>query len=160
MPVPNLHMDKHTTNDDTAAQPTSPFTMKMPPPSVFDLTGLRALVTGGGSGLGFSIARCLHACGAEVVLVGRNESKLLVAAEELGSRVHHCVFDVTHREAIPQFVTSMEKDIGPVDILVNNAGVHLKKPVLDHEDAEFSEVLDVHLHAAFSLRTCEISQHF
>jgi gluconate 5-dehydrogenase len=50
----------------------------------FNLAGQTALITGGGSGLGFSMAKCLVASGAKVVLVGRRDAELTKAAESLG----------------------------------------------------------------------------
>ena len=52
--------------------------------SAFDLTGQTALITGGGTGLGFGMARCLVAAGAKVVLVGRRKKELEKACAALG----------------------------------------------------------------------------
>ena len=49
-------------------------------PSYFDLHGRNALITGGGSGLGFAIAKSLAAAGANVILLGRNQEKLARAS--------------------------------------------------------------------------------
>ena len=52
--------------------------------SAFDLTGQTAFITGGGTGLGFGMARCLAAAGAKVVLVGRRKDELAKACAEIG----------------------------------------------------------------------------
>ena len=52
----------------------------------FDLSGQVALVTGGGSGLGYATAKCLAAAGAKVVITGRREEVLAKACQELGDR--------------------------------------------------------------------------
>src|SRR5579862_908151 len=96
--------------------------------SAFDLTGQTALITGGGTGLGFGMARCLVAAGAKVVLVGRRKQELEKASGTLGRNAFPLVGDVTKLETAPALVDKAEQIAGPVSILVNNAGVHLKKP--------------------------------
>ena len=91
--------------------------------NAFRIDGQRALVTGGGSGLGLGIAKVFVEAGAEVIIVGRNEEKLREASQQLGSLCSYRTFDVTKLDQIPQLV----KEIGTVDILVNCAGIHLKK---------------------------------
>lgn len=113
----------------------------------FDLTGKRALITGGGSGIGFGIARTFAAAGADLVLVGRTEDKLKAAAAQLGPRCSYLVQDVSKLEEIPEFVLKA----GPVDILVNCAGAHLKKYALDVTDAEYARILNIHVCSVFAL---------
>ena len=60
----------------------------------FDLTGQTALITGGGTGLGLGMAKCLAASGAKVILVGRRKDELTKAAESLGSNAFALVGDV------------------------------------------------------------------
>ncbi len=115
--------------------------------NAFRIDGQRAVVTGGGSGLGLGIAKVFVEAGAEVIIVGRNEEKLQKAQQELGPHCTYRAFDVTNLDAIPQLV----KEIGAVDILVNCAGVHLKKWALDVTDQEFLHVLNVHVMSVFAL---------
>jgi gluconate 5-dehydrogenase len=119
--------------------------------SAFDLTGQTALITGGGTGLGFGMARCLAAAGANVVLVGRRKTELDKAAAALGKNAHALVGDVTRLESAPSLVEQAEKLAGPVTILINNAGVHLKKLATETSDAEFAGVLQNHVFGAFAL---------
>lgn len=119
--------------------------------SAFNLTGLTALITGGGTGLGLGMARCLAAAGAKVVLVGRRKDELAKACAEIGANAFPLVGDVTQLETAPALLDAAEKLGGPVSILVNNAGVHLKKPALETADAEFAAVLQTHLFGAFAL---------
>ena len=113
----------------------------------FRIDGQRAVVTGGGSGLGLGIAKVFVEAGAEVIIIGRNEEKLQAAQQQLGERCSYRAFDVTQLDGIPALV----KEIGAVDILVNCAGTHLKKWALDVSDAEFLDVLNVHVMSVFAL---------
>src|SRR4051812_28852440 len=97
----------------------------------FSLTGQTALITGGGTGLGFGMAKCFVAAGAKVIIVGRRKEELERARAELGDHAFALVGDVTKLETIPALVQKAEKLAGPIAILVNNAGVHLKKSALE-----------------------------
>ena len=99
--------------------------------SAFRIDGQRAVITGGGSGLGFGIAKVFIEAGAEVIIIGRNEEKLRGAQQQLGERCSYRAFDVTQLDKIPALV----QEIGTIDILVNCAGTHLKKWALDVSDA-------------------------
>lgn len=123
--------------------------------SVFDLTGQTVLITGGGTGLGFGMAKCFVAAGARVVLVGRRKEELEKARAALGPNAFALAGDVSKLETIPALVEKAEKLAGPISILVNNAGVHLKKSALETSDAEFAAVLQTHVFGAFALsREC------
>jgi gluconate 5-dehydrogenase len=117
----------------------------------FDLSGQTALITGGGTGLGLGMARCLVASGAQVILVGRRADELAKAAASLGKNAHTLSGDVTKLETIPALVASAEKLAGPISILINNAGIHLKKDAVDTADAEFAAVMQTHVFGAFAL---------
>ena len=119
--------------------------------SAFDLTGQTAIITGGGTGLGLGMARCLVASGAKVVLVGRRKDELAKACAALGPGAFALVGDVTKLEGAPVLVDQAEKLAGPVSILINNADVHLKKPTIETSDAEFATVMQTHVLGAFAL---------
>lgn len=119
----------------------------------FSLSDQVALVTGGGSGIGFDIAKCLRAAGARVVITGRRETVLQEAAKELDA--HYYVNDITEKHLLPDLVERIESEIGPIDILVNNAGINLKKPVWEVTDEDFETILQTNLNAVFALtREC------
>lgn len=119
--------------------------------SAFDLTGQTALITGGGTGLGLGMARCLAAAGAKVVLVGRRKEELAKACAEIGANAFPLVGDVTKLVTASALVDQAEKLAGPISILINNAGVHLKKPATETTDAEFAKVIETHVFGAFAL---------
>ncbi len=106
----------------------------------FDLTGRLALVTGGGSGLGFAIAEGLAAAGARVVVNGRNRGKLDAAAARLAANGYAatvCPFDVTDEVAVAAGVADIERHWGPIEILVNNAAVNQRKSLPEFSLAEW-----------------------
>ena len=117
----------------------------------FELTGQTALITGGGTGLGFGMAKCLVAAGAKVVLVGRRKEELAKACVELGENSFALVGDVAKLDTIPALAKQAEKIAGPVSILINNAGIHLKKEAVETSDAEFAAVMQTHVFGAFAL---------
>lgn len=117
---------------------------------IFSLKGKKALVTGGGTGIGLAITKDLVAAGAKVVISGRREDVLKEACAELGDAVTYIVNDISDLKGIPAFVEAIEAD-GPVDILVNNAGRHIKKSVLDTTDEDFRGVLETNLLGVFAL---------
>jgi NAD(P)-dependent dehydrogenase (short-subunit alcohol dehydrogenase family) len=117
----------------------------------FRLDGDVALVTGGGTGIGLGIGRCLAACGARVVLAGRHEDALADAVRDIGHDAVAVRLDVTDRPALPAAVEAIEHDVGPIAALVNNAGNHIKVPALEHSDEDFDAVVDVHLGGGFAL---------
>lgn len=134
--------------------------MSAPKPNqAFALAGQVALVTGGATGLGFGMARCLVEAGARVVLVGRRQSELDRACADLGPSAVPLRGDVTQLEGAGALVEEAERRAGPLTVLVNNAGVHVKKPALDTTDADFASVLQTHVFGAFAL-TREAGRRF
>lgn len=114
-----------------------------------------ALITGGGTGIGLSIAKKLHAMKKTVVLVGRRKNKLLQAKKLLKSRCYIFENDISDLNSIPILVNNIEKKIGPIDILINNAGTHLRKIAIETTDEEWKNVIDTNLNSVFSLsREC------
>jgi gluconate 5-dehydrogenase len=98
----------------------------------FDLAGRVALVTGGGSGIGFAIARGLAHAGARVAINGRNRVKLDAARAKLaddGIDVRVCPFDVSDETAVGDGIVALTRDLGAPDILVNNAATNQRRPL-------------------------------
>jgi len=121
-------------------------------PNPFRLDGETALITGGGTGLGFGIAQSLAAAGARVVLVGRRRSELEQAVATIGARASLVAHDITQLEKAGDLVRAAETAAGaPVSILVNNAGIHLKKAAAETTPQEFQAVLTTHVCAAQAL---------
>lgn len=83
------------------------------------------LVTGGGSGLGFEIAKRIILDGGEVVITGRNEEKLKKAVDKLGEKCSFMVCDVQNVNEAKTLVDGIFENFGHLDGVVNNAGISL-----------------------------------
>ena len=123
--------------------------------NVFSLQGKIALVTGGGSGIGFYIAQCLAQAGAQLVITGRREDVLKEALPKLGKNARYFVNDITDLKSLPQLIDDIETQVGEIDILVNNAGINMKKHAVEVTDEDFDRIIQTNLHAVFSItREC------
>ncbi len=84
-----------------------------------------AVVTGGGSGIGFAIARDLGMLGAKVAIASRKQERIeaaIAALAEAGVKVFGAVCDIRETEQVASLVDTVMKELGPIDVLVNNAG--------------------------------------
>lgn len=117
----------------------------------FSLEGEIAFITGGGTGIGFGIARSFIDAGARVVIAGRREDVLQSACKELGENCSWERFDVAHIASAPEVVERVRSRLGDVSLLVNNAGVHLKKAAQAQTEEEITSTLQVHLVGAHAL---------
>ena len=119
---------------------------------LFDLTGKRALITGSSQGIGFAIARGLAEHGAEVVLNGRDNNKLVAAAEKLRSNGHQVFvanFDVTVAEVVNESIDTIERTVGAIDILINNAGMQFRAPLEDFPAEKWDELIRTNISSTF-----------
>lgn len=111
-----------------------------------DLSGRRALVTGGGGGLGADLARGLAAAGAEVWIAGRRAEALeKVAADAPGGRIHPVAADVTDEAS----VAAMFDAAGPCDIVIANAGASESAPFGKTSLAAWERMISVNLTGCF-----------
>ena len=121
------------------------------------LRGRCALITGGTSGIGYSIARAFLQAGAGVIITGRNQERLIKATETLSpsGQVSGFVLDNTkvdsYEEAFSQIMSTVQNVGFPcIDILVNNAGVNYKG-MPNATEEEYDMVMDTNLKGAFFL---------
>ncbi|WP_406335025.1 SDR family NAD(P)-dependent oxidoreductase [Streptomyces sp. NBC_00203] len=103
-----------------------------------DFAGLRALVTGGASGLGRATADLLAARGAQVAVLDLDPSS--VEKPLLGYRA-----DVTDDASVREAVAAAVADLGGLDVLINNAGIGAQGTVEDNDDEQWHRVLDVNV---------------
>ena len=107
-----------------------------------DLTGKRALVTGGGTGIGAAIARDLANSGADVFIAGRRADVLHRTADEIGLGRSNClVLDVTSEASVALSSDALAR----IDILVNNAGQAKSAPFRKSDLALLDAMLDVNV---------------
>ena len=117
--------------------------------TAIDLGGKTAFVTGSTRGIGLAIARALHAAGARVAIVGRDQARAQAVAAELGERTAAVACDVALTDQVEAATSAAEKALGPIDILVNNAGLTRDNILLRLTDADWDAVLDANLKGAF-----------
>ncbi len=113
-----------------------------------NLTGKRALVTGGARGLGRAIAAALLKEGVQVAITGRNEMALKQTVAELsvsGTAVTYAVFDVADHAAVEREIQQLNHSFGNFDILINNAGISSFASVADMDVADWTEIIQVNL---------------
>jgi NAD(P)-dependent dehydrogenase (short-subunit alcohol dehydrogenase family) len=112
------------------------------------MNGLTALVTGGGSGIGFATAKLLLESGANVMIVGRDKAKLKRAQESLsqfGDRLKTSSGDVSSEGYANKLVGDTVKAFGGMNILINNAGVFRSAPIIEMAEEDFDYTVDINL---------------
>jgi NAD(P)-dependent dehydrogenase (short-subunit alcohol dehydrogenase family) len=118
-----------------------------------DFAGRAALVTGGGTGIGFACAKALAAAGAKVMLAGRREEVVAKAASEIGANAAFVRCDVTDDASVDAAVAATETRLGPLRLAVNAAGTGNIGSVLNGLVREFQAILETNLTGVYrSLR--------
>ncbi|MFQ6015903.1 MAG: SDR family NAD(P)-dependent oxidoreductase [Anaerolineae bacterium] len=116
------------------------------------LEGKVAVITGGGRGIGRSIALAFARQGARVVVAARTRSQLESVCQEVagfGGKGMAVPCDVTNRTEIEQLVDRTHQEWGAIDILVNNAGIAVSSKTVEMDDDLWEKVLRVNLTAPF-----------
>jgi 3-oxoacyl-[acyl-carrier protein] reductase len=118
--------------------------------------GARALVTGGGEGIGKAIAKALVERGADVAITGRTRATLEATARELGCGFH--AGDVGVEVDVVRTMAEFTKQRGGIDVLVNNAGFGIFAPLVEMELSAFEAVWRTNVAGAF-LMAREAAKH-
>jgi NAD(P)-dependent dehydrogenase (short-subunit alcohol dehydrogenase family) len=122
-----------------------------------DLDGKVAVVVGGSSGIGKTIALGLAQAGADVIASARRielVNELAGEIESLGRRSLRVTCDVADRESLEQLLKASVQAFGKVDIVVSAAGITKRAPTLDFSEADWNRIMDTNLTG--TLRTCQV----
>ena len=113
-----------------------------------DLKSKKAIITGGGRGLGKATAMAFAKEGIDVAITGRNEIALkatVLELESLGVKATYSVFDVGNYEEVKTGIQSIIKTFGTIDILVNNAGIAAFGSFNDMDVNQWSQIIQTNL---------------
>lgn len=122
--------------------------------NLFDLSGKKALVTGGSRGLGRAMAEALLEFGAEVAIIGSSERVTATAAElsqATGQRAIPLQADLSDREQLQQAFAESLNQLGTLDILIVSHGVQHRAPAEEFPLETWDFVLEVNLTSMFLL---------
>lgn len=123
--------------------------------SQFNLAGKTALVTGCKRGIGKAIAMALAEAGADIIGVSAsletNGSAVQQEVEAAGRNFKGYQSDFSDRKSLYAFVEKVKSECAPVDILFCNAGTIKRKPIAEHPDDYWDEVIEVNLTSQFIL---------
>ena len=122
-----------------------------------DLDGKVAVVIGGSSGIGRTLARGLAEAGADVVPSARRMELVNVIAgeiERIGRRSLRVTCDVADRASLQKLLQASVQAFGKVDILLNAAGFNQRAPTLDFSEADWDKLIDTNLTG--TLRACQV----
>lgn len=119
------------------------------------LQGKRALVTGGGTGLGRAIADGLAEAGADLLLAARRVDVLDRAAVEIraatGRSVETAFVNIRDRDAVEELAETAQQRMGGIDVLVNNAGGQFPQAARDFEPKGWQAVIDTNLTGTWNM---------
>ncbi len=126
--------------------------MKSTSPSLFDLSGRTALITGSSRGIGFAFAQGLAEAGAKVIVNSRQANVVDEAVKKLqalGLDAVGAAFDVADEASVEAAFAGFDEQGLAVDILINNAGIQHRQPMVELSLADWQRVMDTNLTAAF-----------
>src|SRR5688500_13152154 len=118
---------------------------------LLDVAGKRAVVTGGGSGIGTMIARGFVEAGVDVIIASRKEESLKEATDEL-TQLGSCsyvVADLSTEEGCRGLGDEVAKRWDSLDVLVNNAGANWGAPLAEQDHKSWARVLNVNVEGVF-----------
>jgi 2-deoxy-D-gluconate 3-dehydrogenase len=122
--------------------------------NLFDLTGKKALVTGGSRGLGRAMAEAMVEAGAETAILGTSASVFAAAetlSQETGKRVTAIQADLSDRDQLQRAFDECLSKLGTLDILIANHGINRRAPADQFSIENWDKILEVNLTSMFLL---------
>ncbi|RMF77345.1 MAG: SDR family oxidoreductase [Chloroflexi bacterium] len=121
--------------------------------SLFDLSGKKALVTGGSRGLGFGMAQALLQAGADVAIVGLSDRVYRAAADlqAIGPCVLPLQADLSDRSQVQAMFDNAVEQLGGLDILLVNHGAQRRNPAVEFSLEDWDFIIEVNLSSMFML---------
>lgn len=120
---------------------------------LFSLKNHTAIVTGGTSGIGRSVADYLASAGANIAIISRHEDKSKKAAAEIaqeyGVKAFGLECNVTDEDAVEKAVSAVSENTGVADILFNNAGININGSAIELKYEDWKHVLDINVNGVF-----------
>jgi 3-oxoacyl-[acyl-carrier protein] reductase len=126
-----------------------------------ELKNRKAIITGGGRGLGKATAIAFAKEGIDVAITGRNEAVLKETVSELkalGVNAIYAAFDVSNYEEVQKSIKSLIDTLGSIDILVNNAGIAAFGSLNDMEVNQWSQIIQTNVMGMYYV-TKEVLPH-
>ena len=120
--------------------------------NLFDIAGRKALVTGGGRGIGQVLALALAEAGCDVSILGRHSENIEEVAKEirqLGRKGVALQADVTRKDQVQKAFADTVKELGRLDICVNNAGVCTRVTAEEMPEEDWDSVVGINLKGVF-----------
>lgn len=121
----------------------------LPGIKLFDLSGRKAIITGGSKGLGLAMAAGLASAGADLLIVNRKEKDGQVSADALkeafGIEALSFAADITNKEQVEAMTDFALKSFGSIDILINSAGINIRGGINDVSVEDFNQVMAVNV---------------
>ncbi len=113
------------------------------------LSGKKAVITGGTTGIGFAAAKDFLAEGAEVIITGRKQEGVDKAVAELGAGAHGVVADSSKIDDLKALAEQAKSRFGHVDVLFANAGNGMFAPVTDVDETLYARQFDLNVKGVF-----------
>jgi NAD(P)-dependent dehydrogenase (short-subunit alcohol dehydrogenase family) len=113
------------------------------------LSGKKALITGGTTGIGFATAKHFLEEGAQVAISGQNQERLQEALSKLGNNAIGVLADLSLVNNVQNMINQVKRDFGSLDILVANAGITKPAPVNVVDEAHINEQFDINFKGVF-----------
>ncbi|MFP7255352.1 3-ketoacyl-ACP reductase [Virgibacillus sp. 7505] len=116
------------------------------------LQGKRAIITGGGRGIGKALAEALAAEGVHIGLIGRTEEHVKAVAASINEvKTAYASADVSNLEDVTAAVNKVKEELGGIDILINNAGIAKFGGFMDLDPEEWKHIIDVNLMGVYNV---------